>query len=127
MVLNRHKSTLFWIVTFASLVVICSTLMLAFRSRPATYANIIVNGKIIKTVDLSVVGTRSFTVHAGIEYNVISYGNGRICISDSDCPDGICIKRGWVGSGIIPIVCLPHGVVVQLVNGEKLDFDAIVG
>lgn len=36
-----------------------------------------------------------------------------------DCPDGICVKTGWVDGGT-PIVCLPNRLIIEVKGGDGL-------
>ena len=63
-----------------------------------------------------------------IEYdagkNTVLIENGHICISHANCPDQTCVKMGYLQSSSLPIVCLPHRLVVQYAND---DADALDG
>ena len=39
---------------------------------------------------------------------------GRICVSEANCPDGICISQGWLSDQDVPIVCLPHRLIIKI-------------
>ena len=53
---------------------------------------------------------------------------GGIRVSFADCPDQICVDQGWLSGGRIPIVCLPHRLVIELVEGgDDEAFDAVSG
>lgn len=51
-------------------------------------------------------------------YNIVEIKDGTICISDADCPDRICVKTGVLKSYGIPVVCLPHHLVIKYANDE---------
>lgn len=40
----------------------------------------------------------------------------RVRVIDSDCPDKICINRGWINRPTAPIACLPNRVIVSVVG-----------
>ena len=44
---------------------------------------------------------------------------GRIRVSAADCPDQVCVEQGYISDGTVPIVCLPHGLVIEIVGGEE--------
>ena len=58
--------------------------------------------------------------------NVISVEPGRIRISDANCPDHVCVDTGWISDGVIPIVCLPHQLVIRIEGGGNSDIDIAV-
>ena len=42
---------------------------------------------------------------------------GKICFAASDCPDGLCVKAGWISRAGETAICLPERVSVR-VTGE---------
>ena len=90
---------------------------------PAPVARISRDGVLLEEIDLSRVDEPySLTLEDESGRNVLSVERGRVCVSEADCPDQVCVKQGWVSSGAAPIVCLPHKLVVELVGtGEDLD------
>jgi hypothetical protein len=37
----------------------------------------------------------------------------------ANCPDQTCVKQGVIKDGTVPIVCLPHKVIVRIEGGES--------
>lgn len=54
----------------------------------------------------------------GVTYTV-EVQPGRIRMVEIDCPDGICVKTGWVDGGT-PIVCLPNRLIIEVKGGDGL-------
>lgn len=79
------------------------------------------DGAVVKTIDLSTITTPvTFTIendHGGI--NTIQAENGKIAITEANCPDQLCVKRGFITSSLLPTVCLPNGVVVEIENTDS--------
>lgn len=60
--------------------------------------------------------------------NTLRIEPGRICVVRADCPDQTCVNMGWLSHGAMPVVCLPHRIVIRLeekVAGME-SFDAVV-
>ena len=123
------KSNRFWVAIICTVFFVAVAVWWLLQQPPASVANVYLNGVLIETIDLTVVGqTRSFTVNtAGRGFNVISVEHGRICVSDANCPDKSCVRLGWVSSSLMPLVCLPHGLVISLESGIPAEFDAVIG
>jgi hypothetical protein len=51
--------------------------------------------------------------------------DGGIAVKESDCPDGDCIKTGFINRAGAAAVCVPNKVTVTLSGSEKT-FDAVV-
>ena len=123
-----------WIILFAAVFAVLALLAFALSRMDAggTVANIYQDGVCIYSIDLSTVTeTITFTVadDDGHE-NVVEIENGRIRISEANCPDQVCVESGWLSSSLKPIVCLPAKLVIQLESdpaAEELDLDAVSG
>ena len=85
-------------------------------SPPATVVRIISGGEVIRTVDLAAAADEVFEVTAGDMHNTVEIKDHRIRISSADCPDRTCVNMGWLSSGAMPIVCLPHHLVIEFVT-----------
>ena len=122
------KSNRFWIAVLGGVILVSIATMLMLRKAPANVARIFQEGAQIKRLDLSAVTEPySFTVESGAGINIIAVENGRIRVLEADCPDGLCVRQGWISSGSMPIVCLPHELIIQLDNGNSQELDAVVG
>ena len=55
--------------------------------------------------------------------NTIVIENGEIRVSAADCPDQTCVQMGPLRSRAMPIVCLPHELVIRFAEetGDGLD------
>jgi len=97
------------------------------RQVPMSYARIYKDGALTETVNLSV-ATDPYTIdiHGSSGFNILEVEHGRIRVSKADCPDGICIRQGWVSGGLVPIVCFPNRLVITF-EGNEADVDAVVG
>lgn len=90
-------------------------------------AHIYQDGQLIETVDLSAV-KESYTLTVTASdggCNTIAVHPGAIGMADADCPDRLCVSMGFTDSSLLPIVCLPHGLVIEVVETESLAPDAI--
>ena len=121
------KSNKLWIAVFATLLLIAGLLSVFIFNRQTTgvVANIYQDGICIQSVDLSLV-TESYTLQiSGAVVNTISIEPGRICVSSATCPDQVCVHQGYISNSIVPIVCLPNALVIQIENTPAEDIDAI--
>ena len=53
-------------------------------------------------------------------FNTVTVRNGKIAVTDADCPDRYCVKQGFCNSGV-DIVCLPHGLVIRFLDDSGID------
>ena len=109
-----------WILLLSGLALLLAVICLwQFFGQPsAGTAEILLDGKLIRTVDLS--EDQQFTVEGPDGYNVISVQNGKISVIEADCKGNDCVQTG-PRSGGIPIICLPHRLVIRFTNSNGLD------
>ena len=110
----------YWVILLGILVLICAglSLWLLFPAEQALWAEIWSDGQLVETVDLRI--DRELTVESGYGTNVITVKDGRIAVTEADCPDHYCMKRGYCDGGA-QIVCLPNRLVIHFVGAQKLD------
>lgn len=53
--------------------------------------------------------------------NSIIIDDGYVYMHDADCPDKHCMKQGKIDSANESIICLPHKLVVRIVNRAQQD------
>ena len=104
----------------AALVLLC---FLPGRSEPAAYVEVYHDGKLVHVLPLN--QDTSVTV-AGKYTNVVTVHQGRVAVTDSDCPGEDCVNCGWIDSTGRVLVCLPNGVEVRVV-AQSDDVDFVVG
>jgi len=121
------KSNKVWIIILGVVLIISAATAFLLRQGPANMARITLDGELIEIIDLSAVSEPyTITVECEAGTNVISVEKGRIRVSEASCPDGACVRQGWISGGATPIVCLPHKLIIELERTETPDVDAIV-
>lgn len=124
---NKHLRFQKWDICAIGLVIFIAvavfTLFLPMGNRGAAYAEIYLEGELIQTVSLA--EAREFTV-TGAYKNTIAVRDGKIAVTDSDCPSQDCVACGWSGSAGRSIVCLPNKLEIRIVS-ENDDVDFVVG
>ena len=111
--------TKYWIAVMAFLLALSLGLsLLTLGGEDATRAEITSEGKLIRTVDLSV--DQQFTIRTEDGYNVVTVKDGKIAVTDASCPDHYCMARGFCTGGT-PIVCLPNRLVISFAGDQEVD------
>ena len=70
----------------------------------------------------------TFTVRTDLGTNVIEIKDGKVYVSEADCPDKLCVKQGPISKAGETIVCLPHKLVVRITSNDFNDeptYDAV--
>lgn len=124
------KGNIKWIAIFSA-VILVSLFLLFLKSnsdKGSKIALISQDGRVIQKIDLTKINEPyEFTVSSkdGGE-NTIRAEHGKIAVVSADCPDRICVKRGYISSSLLPIVCLPHKLTITIENRAD-DIDAVSG
>ena len=98
-------------------------LLLRDRETGAVTARITRDGVLLEEIALDrVEQPYSFALEDGSGTNTVQVERGRIRVAEADCPDQVCVRQGWISDGTVPIICLPHKLVIEIVGtGEDLD------
>jgi hypothetical protein len=114
------RTKLILALLIGAVAVSAAVLLLQGRGTRASVARITRDGVLLEEIDLTKTQAPfSFLLEDGRGRNLISVEQGRIRVSEADCPDQICVDQGWISAGTVPIVCLPHRLMIQIVGGEE--------
>lgn len=114
------RTKLILALLIGAVAVSAAVLLLQGRGTRASVARITRDGVLLEEIDLTKTQAPfSFLLEDGRGRNLISVEQGRIRVSEADCPDQICVNQGWISDGTVPIVCLPHRLMIQIVGGEE--------
>ena len=109
-----------WALLLAAALLICGALSLWLLQpgQTAARAEVWSEGELLYTLDLSVDQERTVTTERGS--NRVTVRDGKIAVTDADCPDHYCMDRGWCEGGT-QIVCLPNRLVIRFVGEQEID------
>ena len=112
--------TKFWISLIGILLAICTALSFwLFRpGQQADTVTVISDGQVLHT--LSLYTDQTLTIRSANGTNTVTIKNGKIAVTEADCPDGHCMARGFCDRGA-QIVCLPNRLVIQFSDTKQLD------
>ena len=111
--------TKYWIAILAAVLFLCVCVsFLTLGGGDASRAKITSEGRLVRTVDLSV--DQEFTVETGNGYNIVTVKDGKIAVTEASCPDHYCMNRGFCSGGA-QIVCLPNRLVIEFLGEQEVD------
>ena len=79
---------------------------------------IYLGAEVYKTVSLSAVDGEEIITLDGCEIKVTKDG---ACFLSSDCPDGLCVRRGMMDKSGDVMACVPKGITVEITGGRAVD------
>ena len=96
--------------------IITSSLFVYKKGAQSDFAIIEYNGRSEK---ISLSKDQIFALQNGMEIEV---KEGKIRVKDSNCPQKICMKHGWLRYANDVIVCLPNKTIIYLQKKSDLDY-----
>lgn len=94
------------------------------QSKTASYAEIYQQGQYLRRVSLA--ESQEFEITSKYT-NTITVKDGKIAVTESDCPGEDCVKCGWSDSSGRSIVCLPNELEIRIVSeAAEDDVDYVV-
>lgn len=114
----------YWILLLALAALICGglSLWLLLPGEGAAMVKVYSEGELLQTLSLSV--DQEVTVASSYGTNLVTVKDGKVAVTEADCPDGYCMDRGFCDRGA-QIVCLPNRLVLEFVGNQMVD--SVVG
>ena len=111
--------TRYWVLLLSGLLLVCGLLgFWLLQPGEADFAEVYSDGELLYRLDLRVDQTK--TVAGAYGTNVITVREGKLAVTQADCPDGYCMDRGYCSGGA-QIVCLPNRLVIRFINTGEID------
>ena len=112
--------TKFWIGCLSALLVasVALSVWLLWPGQNGAYAEVWSDGELLYTVSLA--EQREMRIESQWGVNVVTVRDGKIAVTQADCPDHYCMKRGFCAGGT-QIVCLPNRLVIRFVGEQEID------
>lgn len=94
------------------------------NSDSGAYVQVEVDGAVVDTVALDTDYTKEYNFDGNSNTLVIK--DGKASVTESNCPDGICVNHKPINRSGESIICLPHKLVVTVVDDAPEDeIDAV--
>lgn len=116
--------TKYWVILLSIILILCLVLSIPvlLPGEAAAYAEIISDGQVMQVVDLDVNREIHVTTDSGGQ-NTITVTDGKIGVTQANCPDHYCMNRGMCSSGA-QIVCLPNKLIIRFIGQQTVDMVA---
>lgn len=87
-------------------------------------AVISVDNRVVERIHLNEVEESRIIQIDGEYGGTVEVEKGRIRFVESDCPDKLCVKTGWLAKKGEVAVCLPNRAMIKI-EGERIDVDIV--
>lgn len=92
------------------------------------YVSVKVAGEEIQRIELTRENIgKTFPVNTRYGYNLIEIGDGKVRVIEADCPEQIDVLQGYIENTGEIIVCLPHRLIIEIVDESENHEDIIDG
>ena len=99
-------------------------MIIAFTKQEGSKVRVTVDGKEYKEFNLKQDTTYTVELENG-EWNTFMIKDGHVDMTEASCPDKLCVNHSDISYNHETIVCLPNKVVLQIIDGEENDVDAV--
>lgn len=99
------------------------------KEKAAKEVIIVRDGKIIHKYKIDDTYERTIKLDFGNEHNIVEIKDGKVTMTESNCPDKVCIETKPISKNGEMIVCLPHKLYVKIEGEEddkQSDIDIVV-
>ncbi|MBP5494807.1 MAG: NusG domain II-containing protein [Lachnospiraceae bacterium] len=80
------------------------------------------DGKVIDTLSLNKNGIYTYKNDKG--YNIVEVTDGKVRVTEADCPNQDCVNKGYIKRNNESVICLPHKFEVT-VKSKDNEYDVI--
>ena len=110
----------YWITALALILLLCVglSIWLLGGMEEAETVEIWSDGKFLYSLPLSV--DTQLRIDSENGTNTVTIADGKIAVTQADCPDHYCMDRGYCNGGA-QIVCLPNRLVIKFVALQEVD------
>lgn len=102
------------LIVVVLLVALCTLACVMLTKKPGAMVEISVDGKVIESFDISV--DMEYQVATDKGNNLVIIKDGQVDVVEADCPDKVCVNHIAIESMGETIICLPHKLVVEIVE-----------
>jgi len=88
--------------------------------------NIYIDKKLYQSIPLTKDTEMEILIDNEYGYNLVKIYNNGVQVLEADCHEQVDVKKGFVNNPGIPIICLPHKLVI-MIEGEESKSDDIAG
>jgi len=68
-------------------------------------------------------GKTTYRYNDGDDWNLIEVTDNKIAITEANCRDQVCVRRGEISKAGETIVCLPHKLLVEIKSSSSKPAD----
>ena len=123
--IDMKKYDFIVIAVVIAVVGIMAFVLYGLNNESGKFVQVEIDGAVIDTVLISEDFEKEYTSADGGK-NTLMIIDGKAKVTYADCPDGICFRHSAISRTGESIICLPHKLVVRVVDtAGEAEFDAV--
>lgn len=118
---NIKKNDLIFIGVILGIAALIFLFRLFAGDEQAEYVMVRKNGEVVETYDLR----EDRVVKLNDGSNTMEIKQGKVKMTEADCPDKLCVHQRAISKNNESIICLPNQIVLQIVSQDESGLDAV--
>ncbi|MBQ9768478.1 MAG: NusG domain II-containing protein [Lachnospiraceae bacterium] len=116
------------IILLSGILILSALLFGLFRltRAPEAGAYVVVSVKGAEHGRYTLSENRVLEIEGPLGTNRLVIEDGNVRMEEAVCPDHYCIEQGAISKTGEQIICLPNGIIVEIIGGEETGLDAVV-
>lgn len=117
--MKKLRNDIILIASILIIAVIGIILLLSLSKRDNLAAEIYYDDELIMTINLD--KEAEYIITGDVSDLIIKTDINEIWVSESGCPDLVCVHQGHIKSTASVITCLPNKIYIKVIGGEEVD------
>ncbi len=117
--MKKLRNDIILIASILIIAVIGIILMLTLSKNDNLSAEVYYNDELVRTIKLD--KEAEYVITGDVGDLIIKTDVNEIWVSESKCPDLVCVHQGHVKSTASVITCLPNKIYIKVIGGEEVD------
>lgn len=118
---KKLRNDLFLIVPLLVAAIIALIIILTSKTNKPLFAKVYVGSEVVQTIDLSDKSERDYKIKGKKGDLVIHVHDGKVRVTESNCPHQDCVNQGDVQDPNHPIICAYNEVYIVIVGESSYD------
>lgn len=114
--IRRRKTVLRDIILIVASLAVATALLVVTRSHGETGSYVVVMSRNSEVARYSLAVDGIYAINGG--KNTIEIKDGKVRMTEADCPNHLCIRQGWASFSGQSIVCLPNELSVIITGAD---------
>ncbi len=90
-----------------------------FNADNGKLAKVFISGKLVKIIPLN--KNSAYIFHGKLGKFIVQVKEGKIGVFETNCPEKICKKMGFINKKGSEIICIPNRIMIKITGESRID------